>query len=343
MRLPYVLAERLPSGKVRYRYRRGAVKATLKGEPGSREFLEHYASLRDCVPIPVSTSVKGSVEWLVGLYLKDLEQRAATKMASPLTLKGHRHQLGRLVAEYGTKDANMPRSAMIKLHDKYKATPGAADNLLKATSALYRWAIPREYVTCDNPTRDVARVSRKTDGFTPWQPDEFSQFLEAHPAGSMARRTLILAMATTARRSDLCRLGRQNEFDRDGRRWLRWKQAKAPHAEVEMPMSTSLISELSGHNNMTYVLTSFGRPFSVAGLGNKFRDWCNDAGLPKRSLHGIRKGLSALLAGAGATSTEIDVLLGHEMGSPETKVYVRSAARARLAETVINRIDKIIL
>ena len=93
---------------------------------------------------------------------------------------------------------------------------------------------------------------------------------------------------------------------------------------------------------MTYILTSYGAPYSAAGLGNAFRKWADNAGLKGRSLHGIRKGLAAMLTASGATSGEIDVLLGHEMGSPETKVYVRSAARASLAETVVDRIDALL-
>lgn len=342
MRLPYVLEERLPSGAIRYRYRRGKVKVTLKGAPGSREFLDHYNKVHNGVPVVKSSAVKGSVQWLVGLYLADLERRVGDSLASPLTLKGHRHHLGRLVDEYGKKDVNMPRSAIVKLHDKLTATPGAADNLLKSISSLYKWAIRRDYVTCENPARDVQRIRKKTDGFAAWDVGDFEAYFRAHPDGSMARRALILAMSTTARRGDLCKLGRQNEFMKDGRPWLRWKQAKAPNALVEMPISAALLAEVSGHGNMTYLLNGYGAPFSVAGLGNKFREWCNAAGLRQRSLHGVRKGLSAILASQGATSTEIDVLLGHEMGSPETRIYVRAAERARLAESVLGRIDRII-
>lgn len=342
MRLPYVTEERLPSGAIRYRYRRGAVKVTLKGKPGSREFLDHYASLRDDVPQPVSRAIRGSVEWLVGLYLDDLDRRVGNRLASPLTLKGHKHHLSRLIAEYGGRDANMPRSALVKLHDKLQATPGAADNMLKAVSALYKWAIRRDLVTCPNPAKDVQRIRRKTDGFTPWTADDFARFLDQHGPGTMARRALILTMGTTARRGDLCILGRQNEVQIGGRTWLRWRQSKAPHGLVEMPMSAALLAELHGSGNMTYLLNSYGAPFTVAGLGNRFRKWCDEAGLQRKSLHGIRKGLSAMLAGQGAASTEIDVLLGHEMGSPETRVYVRSAERQRLAEAVVGRIDALV-
>ena len=342
MRLPFVTEERLPSGAIRYRYRRGGVKVTLKGEPGSREFLDQYTLLRDGVPAPVSKATRGSVEWLVSVYLDDLERRVGNHLASPLTLKGHRHHLAKLIAEYGSKDANMPRSALVKLHDKMGATPGAADNMLKAVSALYKWAIRRDYVTCANPATGVQRIRRKTDGFAPWTADDFAKYLDRHAPGTMARRALILAMATTARRGDLCVLGRQNEVQIGGRTWLRWKQSKAPHGLVEMPMSAALLAELHGSGNMTYLINAYGAPFSHAGFGNRFRKWCDEAGLTGKSVHGVRKGLSAILTGQGASTTEIDVLLGHEMGSQETKVYVRSAERQRLAEVVIERVDAMV-
>lgn len=339
VRLKYVTTERLPSGAMRYRFRRNGKVTTLQGEPGSREFHEHYAALIDNVPVVASRATRGSVEWLVGLFLADLERKVAARLASPLTLKGKRHHLGRLVDEYGAKDANMPRSAVIKLADKFAGTPAAADNLLKAISGLYLWAIQREYVTCENPARDVKRLSKKTPGFAPWSAEDIAAYLDHHGAGTMARRALILAACTTARRGDLCQLGRQHEFTKDGRRWLRWTQNKAPHDVVEMPMSRALLADLAGHGNMTYVLTSFGAPYTAAGLGNAFRGWADAAGLKGRSLHGVRKGIAAMLTAGGAPSGEIDVLLGHEMGSPETKIYVRSAARAGLAESVVDRID----
>ncbi len=339
MRLKYVTTERLPSGKIRYRFRRNGKLTTLRGEPGSREFHEHYAALIDDVPMVTPKAVRGSIEWLVSLFLDDLERKVAAKLASPLTLKGKRHHLGRLIAEYGEQDANMPRSAVVKLADKLSATPGAADNLLKAISGLYLWAIQRDYVSCENPARDVKRLSKKTTGFAPWSADDIATFLAFHGPGTTARRTLILAACTTARRGDLCQLGRQHEVMKGARKWLRWEQNKAPHEVVEMPMSGALLADLVGHGNLTYILTSFGAPYSAAGLGNAFRKWADDAGLKGRSLHGVRKGVASMLTAGGASSAEIDVLLGHEMGSPETKVYVRSAARAALAESVVDRLD----
>ena len=43
--------------------------------------------------------------------------------------------------------------------------------------------------------------------------------------------------------------------------------------------------------------------FTAPGFGNKFRDWCNEAGLPHRSAHGCRK------AGAKIAATpDLDLL-----------------------------------
>jgi hypothetical protein len=40
----------------------------------------------------------------------------------------------------------------------------------------------------------------------------------------------------------------------------------------------------------TYLVTSFGKPFTANGFGNRFRKWCNEAGLPPEcSAHGCRK------------------------------------------------------
>jgi len=35
------------------------------------------------------------------------------------------------------------------------------------------------------------------------------------------------------------------------------------------------------------VVTEFGKQFSVRGFGNKFRPWCDEAGLPNCSAHGL--------------------------------------------------------
>lgn len=343
IKLRYVNWDVLPSGQVRYRFRRNGLRVTLQGKPGSPEFHSHYAELlNSTVQVPVSGPVKGSVEWLVGIYLDNLSQRVSAKLSSEMTLKGHTLFLTRLKAEYGPMDANMPRGKLIEFRDKFTQTPGAADNLLKAVSAMYRWAIQRDLVTCGNPTLGVERLNKDTDGFLPWDAKDFENYLKLYKAPSTAHTTLMLAISTTARKGDIVLLGKDHEFMRNGRKWLRWKQDKKPHRIVELPMSQSLILATENLRQTPYLKTTFGKPFTANGFGNKFRDWCDSAGVSK-SLHGVRKGVSSLLPSHGTTSLELDVLLGHEMNSDETKVYVQEAERAALAIAVMDRIDKILI
>lgn len=339
-RLKYVSREALPSGKWRYRFRKDGVKVTLDGEPGQPEFHAHYARLLNGPPKPQGP-VEGSVSWLVNMYLDHLTSRVKAGLASPLTLKGHRSHLGKLVLHYGGKDVNMPRSKMIELRDKLTETPGAADNLLKAVSALYKWAIERDLVTVGNPTRDVGRLNRGSDGFPAWTAEDFAKYAEKHPTGTAARLALDLSIGTTARRGDLILIGKAHEFERAGRRWLGWRQAKKPYRRVELPMTATLILATEGRGT-PYLLTEYGKPFTHAGFGARFRAWCDAAGVSK-TLHGVRKGIPSLLTGHGPSSLELDVLLGHEMNSEETKVYVVDAERAALAVAVIDRLDRMAL
>jgi len=59
--------------------------------------------------------------------------------------------------------------------------------------------------------------------------------------------------------------------------------------------------EASPSGQMSYLVTAFGKPFTAAGFGNRFREWCNDAGLTHCSAHGLRKARATIAADNGAT------------------------------------------
>jgi len=81
--------------------------------------------------------------------------------------------------------------------------------------------------------------------------------------------------------------------------------------------------------------TAHGRPFTPTGFGNKFRDWCNEADLPKRcSSHGLRKAACRRLAEAGCSEHEIASISGHE-SLAEVRRYTRAASRVKLAKSAI--------
>lgn len=64
----------------------------------------------------------------------------------------------------------------------------------------------------------------------------------------------------------------------------------------------------SGH--LTFFMPEFGKAFSVAGVGNWFRDQCDMANPRHCTFHGLRKTASVRLAEAGCTPHEIAMITG---------------------------------
>jgi integrase len=83
-------------------------------------------------------------------------------------------------------------------------------------------------------------------------------------------------------------------------------------------------------DNLNLLTTKAGKPFSPAGVGNWFRDRCNEAGLPHCSAHGLRKAAARRLAEAGCTTHEIAAITGHASLS-EVQRYTKAADQKRLA------------
>jgi integrase len=90
----------------------------------------------------------------------------------------------------------------------------------------------------------------------------------------------------------------------------------------------------------TFLATSFGKPFSVAGFGNWFRDRCDEAGLPNGiSAHGLRKATARRLADLGCTAHQIAAVTGHATLA-EVQRYTKAADRKRLAGEAMKKLIK---
>ena len=72
--------------------------------------------------------------------------------------------------------------------------------------------------------------------------------------------------------------------------WLVFVAHKG-RARVKVPITPDLCVALSNTptGDTTYLVNELGAPFSINGLGNKMRDWCDAAGLKHCSAHGLRK------------------------------------------------------
>lgn len=344
--LPGLLKERLPSGGYRYRVRVEGNKARrvrLNVGPDHPEFMEHYRAARVGISLtpetpPDERALRGSIDWLVAKHLADLGKKVKAGQFSPLTLKKRRHLMKRFCDLYGPYSLNMPTAKIIELRDDMVATPAAADSMVEAIRSLYRWAC--DVGICDvNPAIGVRKIDRGNGGAVPWTADDLRQFRQHHVAGTKPHLALTIFMFTACRVSDAIRLGRKNEFTRDGVMGLSWQPAKRGSAKVEIPMMPPLYkaTRAAAVVGDTYLLNRKGQPFSTPdSLGQMFRRWCVEAGLKNRSSHGIRKATGSFLAQEGCTQYQIMSIHGHT--EPKTSaIYTQGAERWTLSKDAMQR------
>ena len=89
---------------------------------------------------------------------------------------------------------------------------------------------------------------------------------------------------------------------------------------------------------MTFLETAFGKPFTSNGFGNRFKKWCQEAGLPERcSVHGLRKAGATRLANSGASDHDIMAVTGHTTVK-QLHGYTREADRKVGAERALKKL-----
>ncbi len=103
---------------------------------------------------------------------------------------------------------------------------------------------------------------------------------------------------------------------------------------VELPLLPELEAELSCApvGNLTFLVTEYGRPFSENGLGNKMRQWCDEAGLPNCSAHGVHKAGATVAAEDGATHEQLKAIYGWTTYQ-QPDHYIRKARRRIVAQS----------
>ena len=138
------------------------------------------------------------------------------------------------------------------------------------------------------------------------------------------------------RRSDVVRIGRQHI--KDGKVALAQQKTGV---KLLIPVHTELTSAIEAmpkHEHLTFLVTSFGKPFTPAGFGNWFRDRCDEARLPQCSAHGLRKAISRRMAEMGLTHSQGKSVTGHVTDKEFTR-YSRAADQVVLAEQAMANLE----
>jgi integrase len=104
-------------------------------------------------------------------------------------------------------------------------------------------------------------------------------------------------------------------------------------AMLAIPLHPALAAIIEGtpSDHLTFLTTTFGKPFTAPGFGNWFREQCDAAFLPKHcAAHGLRKAAGRRLAEAGCSANVIASILGHTTLT-EVARYTKAADQERLA------------
>lgn len=343
LKLKYVVEDTDRHGNVRLYYRRFGQKVRLRGPVGSPEFLQEYKDATNGVlkpknKTPAAGQIKArSIRSLCVRYYKS----AMFKELAPRTQKVRQAILDRFCQH--KEDGDKPFALLLPRHvrirrDEMSDRPEAANGMVKALRQLYRFAL-RYDLHDANPAEKVEYLKGNPNGFHSWTLEEIARFEEVHPVGTQARLALALAIYTGQRRSDLVLFGRQHV--RDG--WLVFTQHKGRNrnpVRMEIPIIPALqrIIDQTPTGDLTFLVTAFNRPFTSNGFGNRFRKWCDEAGLKNCSVHGLRKAAAARLAELGCTEQEIMAITGHRTSKEVTR-YTRAASQKTRAENALRRMS----
>lgn len=308
----------------------------LRAPIGSPEFWIDYKAAaekhQEFKGKPNCPTKSDTLRWLVVEYYKS----AMFKQLGDRTRYVRRGTLDRFCEKHGDKRfTHLQPTHLRTIRDTMVDRPEAANSLLKALRQVFKFATGYNHAQ-SNPALAVEFLQPKNKGgFHAWSEDEVEQYEATHPVGTKARLAFALFLYTGQRRGDVVRMGRQHIRDD----WMTITQQKTG-VVVKIPMLEELkrVIEASPTGDLTYIVSEFNRPFSVAGFGNRFRKWCDEAGLPQCSAHGLRKAMASRLAEMGCSTHEIMAIGGWET-LKEVERYTKAAERKRLAGRVKERID----
>jgi integrase len=334
LHLKYVQSFTSAGGIYHYFRRRGSPRIPLPGLPGSAEFMQAYAAALAASPVAIGASKHsrpGCISAAIAEYYGSQAFRSLTGGTPAMrraTLERFREKHGHLPL------ASLPKVFIVALLDMLPRH--AARNWLKTLRHFIGWCIDRKLMKND-PTFGIRLKLPKSDGHHTWTDDETTQFEATHPLGSKARLAYALGIYTAQRREDVVLIGRQHL--RDGVLTLRpLKTRSTTNITLAIPLHRELQATIdatpTGH--LTLLTTKTGKSYSPNDFSDEMRVWCDRAGLPHCSFHGLRKAAARRLAEAGCTAHEIAAITGHA-SLKEVERYTRAVDQARLARSAMGK------
>jgi integrase len=276
--------------------------------------------------IAESRTEPGTVNAAVVLLYKSLKftgNKPITQLSDRRILEGFRGRFGKLRID--ARDLN--RNIIERILAEKAGKPARQRHLLRLIRQLLDVAVEQGWRT-DNPAIGIKLKRGKTQGYHSWTEDELQQYEQHHAVGTKPRLAFALLFYTAVRIADVVKFGPANI--RNG--WLYFTYSKNG-AEMKIqvaPQLSEAIAETKTIGVTTYLVTDQGKPYTAHSFGNRFKEWCVEAGLPHCSAHGLRKGWLRRMAESDCTEDQIAAMSGHT-NMDEIRTYVRAANKAKMA------------
>jgi hypothetical protein len=213
-------------------------------------------------------------------------------------------------------------------------TPIAQRNFIKAMRGFVDHCLSIGMIKVDPLPAIKLAKTKKSRGFHTWTEDEIAQYKERHAPGTKARLALEILLNTGHARCDITRMGRQHV--KGGKLSMRRQKTGV---QFDIRVLPDLLAELERHpktDQLAFLATEKGKPFTPAGFGNWFADRCTEAGVPGRA-HGLRKASAVRHALLGATAPELMAWFGWKTIG-EAQRYIEEANRIKLADNAAAKI-----
>ncbi len=327
-RPPYLHKTTSRHGKTVWYVRKSKVHPRIRihGEFGSPAFMAAYQEAVQGKPM--TTAPRGPADSFASVlhrYRASTEWAAlsaATRKQRETVLRPILEKVGQEPIRYFDKP-NIQRGL-----DRRRDTPAQARHFFDALAGVLRWAVAADILPAD-PTAGIKRPRpAKTAGFPTWTEEEVARYEAKWPIGTRQRVALDVLLYTGLRRGDAARLGEQHIVN--GGIVI---ETEKTAVVVAIPMLDALRTsiEAAPKGKRTFISRADGEPYTKESFGNRFRDWCNEAGVPDKSAHGLRKAGATRAAENGATEAELDAIFGWT-GGRMAAVYTRAANRKKLAK-----------
>lgn len=317
-------------GKLRYRFRRkGFAQYNFKAMPGTEHFRQEYDACVNAESAPVIAPGAGRIksgsfdDLIIRYYCSpdflDTSERTRTV---------YRGVIERWRTKYGNAIVrDLKASHVEKMMAERLPHKTSANMLRKRLRALMQYAI-RQGMAEINPVLATKPFRIEGDGFHTWTEAEIDAYEARHPLGTPARLAFDLLIWTGQRSGDVRTMGPGHVRNKR----IEVKQQKTG-AIVSLPIMPPLAASILATPSaaMVFILSAFGKPYSVKGFGNKFRQWCDEAGLPHCSAHGLRKASARRFAEAGCSNQQIKSWTGHKTDT-EVARYTRAASQELLSD-----------